>query len=153
MSNLLQQGIATFKSGNKEDARKIFISFVKHNPQSESGWKWMYNVSRTSKERIYCLEQIVHINPGNIKARQLLDRFITQSTEQDSLFTGKTRTGSPRIQKRNTNIVLFGAVATAVVLAGCFALAFVSARLGSKNDTGKNCLSLELNGKQLCFSV
>ncbi len=151
MSNLLQQGIATFKSGNKEDARKIFISFVKHNPQSEPGWKWMYNVSRTSKERVYCLEQILQINPGNTRARQLLDQIITHSTEQDSLYTDKTRTGSPRVRKSNINIVLIGAV-TIVVLVACFGLTFASARLASNNDKGNHCFFLGLNGKQLCFS-
>jgi hypothetical protein len=135
MSNLLQQGIATFKSGNKEEARKLFISFIKNNPQSEPGWKWMYNVSRTSKERIYCLDQILHINPGNTRARQLLDQIITQSTEQDSLYTGKTRTGSPRLRKSNINMVLFGAVAI-VVLVACSGLAFASVRLASNNDAG-----------------
>ena len=149
MSNLLQQGIATFKSGNKEDARKIFISIIKNNPQSEPGWKWMYNVSRTNKERIYCLEQILHINPGNTRARQLLDQFIIQSTEQDSLSTGKAQKGSH--QKSNTSIMLFGAIAI-VVLVACSGLAFASAHLASNNDTGNNCLFLGLNGKQLCFS-
>jgi len=135
MSNLLQQGIATFKSGNKEDARKIFISFIKNNPQSEPGWKWMYNVSRTSKERIYCLEQILHINPGNTRAKQLLDQIITRSTEQDSLSTGKTRRESSHIQKSKINILLFGAVAI-VVLVACSGLAFASARLASNKDAG-----------------
>jgi hypothetical protein len=135
MSNLLQQGIATFKSGNKEDARKLFISFIKNNPQSEPGWKWMYNVSRTNKERIYCLEQILHLNPGNTRARQLLDQFIVQPAEQDSLYIGKPRRESPRVQKSNIRIMLFGAVAT-VVLVACLGLTFASARLASNDDVG-----------------
>jgi len=72
MDNLLQHGIAVFKSGNKEEARKLFISFIKKNSQSERGWEWMYNVSLNNKERLYCLKQILHINPSNKKAKQLL---------------------------------------------------------------------------------
>jgi hypothetical protein len=149
MSNQLQQAIAIFKSGNKEDARKLFISFIKKNPHSEPGWKWMYNVSRTNKERIYCLEQILHINPGNVKARQLLDQFIAESTEEDSLITGKTRKSST-VQKRNMSLIFFAAIAT-IVLVSCLGLAVASARLTS-NNAGNNCLFLALNGKQICFS-
>ncbi len=111
----------------------------------------MYNVSRTNKERIYCLEQILNINPGNTRARQLLDQITTQSTEQDSLFTEKNRREIPHVQKSNINIMLFGAVAI-VVLVACSGLAFASASLSSNNDTENHCLFLGLNGKQLCFS-
>src|SRR5215216_7955530 len=141
MSNLLQQGITTFKSGQKEEARKLFISFVKNNPHSEPGWKWMYNASRTNKERIYCLEQMLRINPGNTRARQLLDGFMAPSVEQDSRFTGKAKRGSARVQKSNINIVLFGAVAT-VVLVASLGLTFASARLASNKDAGNAAVSV-----------
>ena len=109
----------------------------------------MYNVSRTNKERIYCLEQIVHINPGNTKARQLLDQFVVRSAEHNSLQTGKAQKGSR--PKSKTRILLFGAVA-AIVLVACIGLTAASVRLASKNETGNDCLSLTLNGKQICFS-
>lgn len=83
MDDLLQQGITTYKAGKRDEARKIFISFVKQNPNEELAWKWMYNVSGNDKEREYCLKQILRINPTNEKAIQL-NKELTASTPTSS---------------------------------------------------------------------
>lgn len=70
MDNLLQQGVAAYKAGNRDEARKIFIANFKQNPDSEDAWIWMYKISVNDKERIYCLKQILRINPANEKASQ-----------------------------------------------------------------------------------
>ena len=65
MNNSLQQGVDAFRSGDKAEARRIFLAFVENNPQSERGWECLYNASQNDKERLYCLKQILRINPGN----------------------------------------------------------------------------------------
>ena len=65
MEDLLQQGIAAYKAGKLEQARKIFTAVVKQYPDSERAWGWMVNVCSTDKERIYCLNQLLHVNPKN----------------------------------------------------------------------------------------
>lgn len=77
MDDLLQQGITAYKTGKRDEARKIFIAFIKKNPESERGWGWMYDVSIEDKERIYCLKQMLRINPKNEKANQLLAKLTT----------------------------------------------------------------------------
>ncbi|HNQ93701.1 MAG TPA: hypothetical protein PKH47_03400 [Anaerolineales bacterium] len=79
MEDLLQQGIVAYKAGKRIEARNFFISFVKQNPHHENGWGWMYQVSGDDKERIYCLKQMLRINPKNEKANELLIQ-ITNST-------------------------------------------------------------------------
>lgn len=76
MDDILQQGITAYKAGKRNEARKIFITFIKQNPESERGWGWMYEVSVDDKERIYCLKQMLRINPKNEKANQLLDKLL-----------------------------------------------------------------------------
>jgi hypothetical protein len=76
MDDILQQGITAYKAGKRIEARKIFIAFNKQNPESERGWGWMYEVSGDDKERIYCLKQMLRINPQNEKANQLLDKLL-----------------------------------------------------------------------------
>ena len=119
MSALLQQGIAEFKAGNKEEARKIFISFVKENPQSERGWEWMYHVSRNNKERSYCLEQILRINPENQKAKQLLDGFTVKNGNHTS----------------TTKPLTSGVVAGFFILVFCFVAAIVVTQLARHKNS------------------
>jgi len=77
MDDLLQQGITAYKAGKRDEARKFFIAFIKQNPESERGWGWMYDISGEDKERIYCLKQMLRINPKNEKANQLLNKLLT----------------------------------------------------------------------------
>jgi hypothetical protein len=76
MDNLLQQGIAAYKAGKRNEARNMFIANVKQNPESELAWGWMYQTSDTGKERLYCLKQMLRINPNNEKTGQLLNQII-----------------------------------------------------------------------------
>jgi hypothetical protein len=76
MDDLLQQGVIAYKAGKRDDARKIFIIAVKQSPDSESAWGWMYEVSGDDKERIYCLKQMLRINPKNEKVNQLLNQLL-----------------------------------------------------------------------------
>jgi cell division protein FtsB len=72
MDDLLQQGIAAYKSGKRSDARGLLGAFVKQNTNNEAGWSWLVEVCYTDKERIDCLNQIIRINPQNQKAGKLL---------------------------------------------------------------------------------
>jgi hypothetical protein len=147
MSNLLRHGIGVYRSGNSDEARKIFISFIKKNPQSERGWEWMYNVSRTHKERIYCLEQILTLNPGNEKAKHLLDQFLSQSSQV------KPRNENTPTRKHGLSIFTFGVVGAFFLLVFCVGLAVVFVLFPRNNSRlAINCFDLALNGKQLCFS-
>ena len=79
MDELLQQGITEYKAGKREAARKIFIAVVKQNPESERAWGWMYQASGNDKERVYCLKQMLRINPKNEKTSQLLNQLLAPS--------------------------------------------------------------------------
>jgi len=78
MDDLLQQGIAAHKAGKRDEARKIFITAVKQNPDNERAWGGMYEVSGNEKERVYCLKQILRINPNHEKAKQMLGSLTGQ---------------------------------------------------------------------------
>lgn len=76
MNDLLQQGITAYKAGKREEARRLFVSAVKQNPESELAWGWMYQTSVNDKERVFCLKQMLRINPGNEKTGQLLKQYL-----------------------------------------------------------------------------
>ena len=76
MDDLLRQGITAYKAGKREEARRIFIAVVKQDPENEPGWGWMYQTSGNDRERIYCLQQMLRINPQNEKPGQLLNQLL-----------------------------------------------------------------------------
>jgi uncharacterized membrane protein len=75
MDDLLQQGIAACKSGERDEARRLLSAFLKQDVNSEAGWGWLFSVCDTDKDRVYCLKQIIRINPQNEKAVQFLGKY------------------------------------------------------------------------------
>lgn len=77
MDELLQLGIAAYQSGKRDEARRLLSTYVKQNPNIEEGWGWLFNVCDKDNERLYCLKQVVRINPQNEKANQLIIKYST----------------------------------------------------------------------------
>jgi hypothetical protein len=72
MDELIQLGIAAYKSGKRSEARILFATFVLKNPNNEDGWRWLFIACDKDNERIDCLKQLIRINPKNEWAVQLL---------------------------------------------------------------------------------
>ncbi len=74
--NLVQQGIAALKEGRKTEARSLLAQAVKQEPTNEMAWMWLGGVVETDKERRFCLERVLAINPQNDTARRALQRLL-----------------------------------------------------------------------------
>lgn len=122
MDDLLQQGIKLYKDGKRDEARKIFINVIKQSPNNERAWGWMYDVSNVDKDRIYCLRQMLRINPNNEKARQLLNQLTAPSLTaapsftQESLQSKQVNTPKPKVKNKGFNIWIASAVAIFSIL-------------------------------------
>lgn len=68
--DLRQRGIAAAKAGDKEQARQLLQQSVRLEPGSESAWLWLASVARDGRERLYCLEKVLEINPANETAQK-----------------------------------------------------------------------------------
>src|SRR5512146_2564904 len=66
--NLLQQGIAAARAGQPAQARQLLQEAVKRDPRSEPAWLWLSSVAKDYQERIFCLKQLLAINPNNENA-------------------------------------------------------------------------------------
>ncbi|WP_119073018.1 tetratricopeptide repeat protein [Aggregatilinea lenta] len=62
---LLQQGIAAARGGRPERARDLLQQAVRLDPQNETTWLWLSSVARDDKERLFCLRQLLTVNPEN----------------------------------------------------------------------------------------
>lgn len=71
----LKRGIQAAQAGDKKTAKDLFVQALKQNPRSELAWMWMVSVVDTDKERRFCLQKILEINPNNQRARQALQQM------------------------------------------------------------------------------
>jgi hypothetical protein len=101
MDDLLQQGITAYRAGKRDEARKFFAGAVKQNQNDEHSWGWMYNVCDSDKERVYCLKQMLRINPKNEKANQLLSKLTAADFLLEQPSIPQTNLESQSIMEQN----------------------------------------------------
>ena len=70
---LRQQGIREAKAGHKDEARELLQQSIRLDPDNEAAWLWLASVARDNRERVFCLEKLLEINPENDTARKALD--------------------------------------------------------------------------------
>ena len=71
----LQEGIAAFQAGDRQKARDLLAEVVKIDPENEQAWYYLAASESDPTLRKQHLEQVLEINPGNAKAREVLDRI------------------------------------------------------------------------------
>jgi tetratricopeptide (TPR) repeat protein len=75
LNELLQQGIAVARAGNAEQARSILREALKIDVRNETAWLWLSSVAENNKERLFCLRQVLAINPQNEHAIKAMQKF------------------------------------------------------------------------------
>ncbi len=61
----LQQGIAAAKNKQNEEARRLLQNAIRLDPGNETAWLWLSSVAKDNQERIFCLRELLKINPQN----------------------------------------------------------------------------------------
>ncbi len=75
LDDLLSQGIAAAKAGQREQARDLLMQVVQQDQYNEKAWLWLSGVVDSDEDRCLCLENVLEINPDNAWARRGLDRL------------------------------------------------------------------------------
>lgn len=92
---LRRQGIAAAKAGQKDQARQLLQQSLRIDPNSEAGWLWLTSVARDQRERLFCLNKLLDINPNNDMALQSLQQLgLTREQLRQSQQTGGQPTQS-----------------------------------------------------------
>jgi tetratricopeptide (TPR) repeat protein len=76
---LRQQGIAAAKAGQKDQARQLLQQAIRIEPDNEAAWLWLASVARDQRERVFCLQKILEINPNNETALRALEGAMPSS--------------------------------------------------------------------------
>ena len=67
-----RQGIAAAKAGQKDQARQLLQQSLRIDPANEAAWLWLTSVARDQRERLFCLQKLLEINPNNEMGLQSL---------------------------------------------------------------------------------
>ncbi|MGD0749840.1 MAG: DUF4352 domain-containing protein [Anaerolineales bacterium] len=107
--DFLAQGIAAAKAGNKQEARRLLYAAIRAAPNDERTWGWFYNVCENDEERLGCLKEVLRINPGNEKAKFLLQKLSVQQKPNADLRAqvGITSTIQSQLKKKENKRWIF----------------------------------------------
>ncbi len=100
VEQLLREGIAAVRAGDRETARVKLREVVERDQFSEQGWYWLAAVAQTIEEKRTCLGNVVVINPNNEKAKAMLERLsLPNATLIDPARATETpkKAGSPPV--------------------------------------------------------
>ncbi|MBI1256030.1 MAG: hypothetical protein GC204_01035 [Chloroflexi bacterium] len=78
--DLLQEGITAFQAGDRAKARELLLEVVKIDPENEQAWYYLAASESDPTLRKQYLKTVLEINPGNAKAREVLDRIEARET-------------------------------------------------------------------------
>jgi tetratricopeptide (TPR) repeat protein len=89
--SLRTRGIAAAKAGQKDEARALLQESVRIEPNNEAAWLWLASVARDPRERLFCLEKVLGINPLNETARKAVDAMQGGAPANDPAPTPSVR--------------------------------------------------------------
>jgi membrane protein YdbS with pleckstrin-like domain len=82
MDDLVKQAIEFYKSGDKEKAEKFLRAALQIDDSNLDAWLWLSGVTKNNLEKIFCLEQVLKINPSNAHAKQGLELLRKQKPKE-----------------------------------------------------------------------
>ena len=66
---MLQEALDAIAHGQKERARDLLTRLLRADQSNQAYWMWMSAVVETPKERIYCLQNVLRLDPNNQTAK------------------------------------------------------------------------------------
>ncbi len=78
MSSKLHQAVELAQAGQRDEARRLLWEYLQTNPDQVVAWLWLAAVAADQPEYVRALNEVLRIEPGHPRARQLLDDFYRQ---------------------------------------------------------------------------
>ncbi len=120
IDQLLREGIAAAKLGDKATACTKLQAVVELDQYNEKGWYWLASVVETAEERRACLGNVIVINPDNKRAQELLaqldDPEAARAARQAKAEAAAEAAVSANSRRRPLIIVIIGGVAALILL-------------------------------------
>jgi hypothetical protein len=89
----LSAAIAAIREGDRIRARELVYAILEDEPHNLNAWSWACEIASTHEERVYCLKQILEIDPSHKVARRYLAqlRADTPASFADDVHVGKKK--------------------------------------------------------------
>jgi len=65
-----QEAVEALRAGNKTKARELFTGLIKTDQSNVTYWIWLSGAMETTKERVYCLQTALKLDPENATAKR-----------------------------------------------------------------------------------
>ena len=91
---MLQEALSAIQAGNRARARDIITRLLKTGQDNPDYWIWMSAVVETHKERSFCLNQVLKLDPQNAAAKRGLAMMGAAPVDDVQVIPG-------RFQRRN----------------------------------------------------
>lgn len=91
---MLQEAISAIQNGNRARARDLLTRLLKNGQDNPEYWIWMSAVVETVKERSFCLNQVLKLDPENPAARRGLAMMGAAPVDESQVIPF-------RLQRRN----------------------------------------------------
>ena len=88
---LRRRGIQAAKAGQNDQARQLLQQSLRLDPRSEPAWVWLASIARDKRERLFCLQKLLEINPDNETALQGLS---SMGLTRDQVLGARASAGS-----------------------------------------------------------
>jgi tetratricopeptide (TPR) repeat protein len=69
-ASMYQSALEAVDNKDKDRARDLFTRLIKVNPSCADYWVWMSSLVPTAKEKTYCLQEALRLDPKNFAARR-----------------------------------------------------------------------------------
>ena len=67
---VFQEAVDALREGNKTKARELLTGLLKTDQNNVEYWIWMSALVDTPKERIYCLQTALKLDPENVTVKR-----------------------------------------------------------------------------------
>jgi tetratricopeptide (TPR) repeat protein len=78
---MLQEAIEAIRQEQQERARDLLTRLLRKDQNNPAYWLWMSAAVESDKERIYCLETVLQLDPHNAAAKRGLELFSDRQPE------------------------------------------------------------------------
>ncbi|MEL6407900.1 MAG: tetratricopeptide repeat protein [Chloroflexota bacterium] len=87
-TDLIQQGLAAVKDGNRAEARKLFEQAVEADPDNARAWYYLGRTQSDTEEKRTSFMRVLEIMPENEQAREELDKLPPVQDDAESFDFG-----------------------------------------------------------------
>lgn len=76
--DLVDEGVAAAKAGNRAAARALLLQAVQRHPENARGWLWLASVAEAGPEKVVCLQRFLALEPGHPQGLATLKKALLE---------------------------------------------------------------------------